>query len=82
MLVLHLSSVAVLQRHLLANMENMLAGHKLYFSLQNYLHKRRYYHQIAALSKRIILLRERKEKRATVAEAIIIIAETLLSKTG
>lgn len=63
-------------------MENMLAGHKLYFSLQNYLHKRLSYHQIFAQSKRINLPRERKEKHATVAEATSKIAETLLSKTG
>lgn len=63
-------------------MENMLAGHKLYFSLQNYLHKRLSYHQIFALSKTINLLRERKEKESTVAKATSRIAESLLSKTG
>lgn len=63
-------------------MEKMLAERKFYFLLQNYLHKMLSYHQILVLSKRINMLRERKETYATVAEAIIRFTETLLSKTG
>lgn len=54
----HPSFAVMWQKHLWINLENMLDGHRMYFSLVNYHLRRLLYHHICALSRRQNLLVE------------------------